>query len=106
MKPGADRKSSPTAGESPAANQTMDIVAHALWAGAAGIALSPRLDKAVRLRWCFAWGVFPDLVSFTIPALVRIGRWVTGASASLMPDGRGPRFDWVWEVYHCTHSAV
>jgi len=40
------------------------------------------------------------------PAAVRIGRFVTGASKSLLPDGSAPRFDWVWNVYHATHSAL
>ena len=84
----------------------MDIFAHALWTAAAAVALRPKLKQPLHVGWCVAWGVFPDFASFLIPALVRFGRWVTGASATLLPDGQGPRFDWVWQVYNCTHSAV
>ncbi len=52
------------------------------------------------------WGVAPDLVVFTVPAAVRIWRLLTGASKSLLPDGSGPQFDWVWGLYNATHSAL
>ena len=38
------------------------------------------------MGWCVVWRVFPDFASFVIPALVRLGRWVTGASTTLLPD--------------------
>lgn len=86
----------------------MDIFAHALWTGAAAVAVRPKLPQPIRVRvgWCVAWGVFPDLASFLIPAVVRIGRWLTGESQTLLPDGSGPRFDWVWQVYNGSHSAL
>ncbi|HUB81892.1 MAG TPA: hypothetical protein VMB03_24000 [Bryobacteraceae bacterium] len=84
----------------------MDIVAHALWSVAAGIGIRESLKRPVHLGWIAAWGVAPDLVSFTVPACIRIGRYVTGASKSLLPDGTGPRFDWVWNVYNASHSAL
>ena len=43
---------------------------------------------------------------FLIPAVVRIGRWLLGYSRTLLPDGTGPRFDWVWQIYNGSHSAV
>ena len=48
----------------------------------------------------------PDIVVFAIPAAVRIFRLLSGASKSLLPDGTGPRFDWLWNVYNATHSGV
>jgi hypothetical protein len=37
---------------------------------------------------------------------VKIWRLLTGAAHSLLPDGHGPRFDWVWDVYNASHSAL
>jgi hypothetical protein len=31
---------------------------------------------------------------------------LTGASKTLLPDGRGPHFEWVWGLYNFTHSAI
>ncbi len=59
----------------------------------------------MRLPWVAACGILPDVVTFAVPAAVRIWRLATGASKSLLPDGSGPRFDWVWTVYNGTHSA-
>ena len=82
----------------------MDIVAHALWTAAA--AMTAQRWARVPVGWSIAWGIAPDLVSFGIPAVVRITRYLTGASKTLLPDGTGPRFDWVWNVYNGSHSAV
>ena len=84
----------------------MDIIAHALWTAAAAVAARSKWNLPVRAGWAAAWGVAPDLAAFTIPAAVRIWRLATGASHSLLPDGTGPRFDWVWTVYNASHSAV
>ena len=84
----------------------MDVFAHALWATAAGIVARRRYRQQIRLGWLAAWGVLPDLVTFSVPAAVRIWRLLTGASKSLLPDGRGPHFDWVWGLYNGTHSAL
>jgi hypothetical protein len=84
----------------------LDIIAHALWTTVAGIAARRRLKRPIRLSRAAAWGVFPDLAAFAIPAAVKIWRVLTGAAKSLLPDGRGPSFDWVWGVYNCTHSAL
>ena len=55
------------------------------------------------MGWVALWGVLPDLVVFTVPAVVRIWRFLTGASKTLLPDGSGPHFDWV--LYNGTYSA-
>lgn len=83
----------------------MDILAHGLWTTAAGAAWRRKTSQPPHLGWFAAWGVAPDLV-FVIPAAVRIWRLLTGASRSLLPDGRGPRFDWVFGPYNATHSAI
>jgi len=84
----------------------LDILAHTLWTTAAGVAGRNKLKRPIHLGWLAAWGVLPDLVVFTIPACVRIWRLLTGASKTLLPDGRGPHFEWVWGLYNCTHSAL
>jgi hypothetical protein len=83
----------------------LDILAHALWTTAAGAVGRNKTKQRIHLGWMAAWGVLPDLIVFTIPACVRIARWLTGASKSLLPDGSGPRFDWVWGLYNASHSA-
>src|SRR5581483_2073015 len=47
-----------------------------------------------------------DVVPFAGPAIIKISRVLTGEASSLLPDGRGPRFEWVWNVYNPSHSAV
>lgn len=84
----------------------MDILAHALWTTAAGIAGRKKLKKPIHLGWLAAWGLCPDLIVFTVPATVRIWRFLSGASKTLLPDGRSPRFEWFGELYKATHSAV
>ena len=84
----------------------MDIVAHALWTSAAATAARRKLNRNIHLGWTACWGVFPDLVSFTIPAVLRLWWRLTGVSKSLLPDGHGPQFEWVWGVYNCFHSAL
>ena len=84
----------------------MDIIAHALWTAAVGATARKRVKHSIDHRWAVAWGIAPDVVVFLIPACVRIGRFLSGASQTLLPDGHGPHFDWVWGLYNCTHSAV
>jgi len=83
----------------------VDILAHSLWALALAGAAPRKVRPRMRLPWAAAWGILPDLATFAVPAVVRIWRLATGASKSLLPDGSGPRFDWVWNVYNGTHSA-
>jgi hypothetical protein len=58
------------------------------------------------------WGVLPDLVVFTIPAIIRIWRFLTGASKTLLPGGSGPHFEWVWDsttaliVFWCSRFVL
>lgn len=84
----------------------MDVVAHALWTTVAATVARRKSGRPIRLVWAAFWGVLPDLVSFSIPAVLRIWWWLTGASKSLLPQANGPHFEWVWGVYNCSHSAV
>jgi len=85
----------------------MDIFAHALWTAAVGLSVRRRLRRPIRLRWLVFWGVFPDVFSFVIPAVVRIWWYATGVTHHLLPDANSPRhFQWVWQLYYGSHSMV
>jgi len=85
----------------------MDIVAHALWTAGAAVPLRRRLRRPVSVEWAVFWGVFPDVFSFAIPALVRIWWYATGTTSSLLPDPKGPQhFQFVWTLYYASHSLI
>ena len=85
----------------------MDIIAHALWTTAAAASARRRLPQEIHLGWAAFWGIFPDLFSFTIPAVVRIWWYATGTTHSLLPDAHSPQhFQFVWRLYHCSHSLL
>jgi len=85
----------------------MDILAHALWTAVAAVPARPRIRHPLSVSWAIFWGVFPDVVSFAIPALVRIWWYATGTTSSLLPDPRGPQhFRFVWPLYYASHSLI
>lgn len=85
----------------------MDIFAHALWSAGGALPLRRRLHRPLSLRWAIFWGVFPDVFSFAIPALVRICWYVSGTTKSLLPDPHGPQhFRYVWTLYYASHSLL
>lgn len=89
------------------ARHAMDILAHALWTTAAAKLASNRTGRRLRLAWAAFWGVFPDLFSFSVPAVVRIWWYLTGTTHSLLPDAHSaPHFQYVWQLYHCSHSLL
>lgn len=89
----------------PAVEDILDIIAHGISAAAAGVGVR-RSKLRIRLGWAVFFGVVPDLVTFTIPACLRVFWWATGASPSLLPTPDGPHFEWVWSVYNAAHSLV
>lgn len=84
----------------------MDIIAHGIATAAAAVGVRRKSSARIRLGWAVFFGVFPDLISFTIPACLRIWWWLTGASRSLLPTPDGPHFEWVWGLYNCAHSLL
>jgi hypothetical protein len=70
------------------------------------VGLRRKPEERIRLGWAVFFGVFPDLVTFTIPACLRIWWRLTGASQSLLPTPDGPHFEWVWGLYNCAHSLL
>jgi len=87
-------------------NGAMDVFAHGIATAAAVVTTRRSSRHWIRLGWAVFFGVFPDLVAFTIPACLRIWWWVTGASPTLLPTANGPHFEWVWELYNGTHSVL
>ena len=83
----------------------MDIIAHGISTAAAVVGVR-RSNTRIRLGWAVFFGVIPDLVTFTIPACLRIWWWLTGASPSLLPTPDGPHFEWAGSVYNCAHSLL
>ena len=85
----------------------MDIFAHSLWTAAVGLSARRRIRRPISLGWLVFWGVFPDMFSFAIPAIVRIWWYATGVTPHLMPDAKSqPHFQWVWQLYYASHSLV
>jgi len=85
----------------------MDIVAHALWTGVAAKVAGEKAGKPLRAGWAAFWGVFPDLFTFTIPAMLRIWWYATGTTHSLMPDPvSAKRLQFAWQLYHGSHSLL
>ena len=85
----------------------MDIVAHALWTTAAARTARRKWHAQIHIGWALFWGIFPDVFSFAIPAVVRIWWYATGVTSSLRPDAHSAqRFQFVWQLYHCSHSLL
>ena len=85
----------------------MDILAHALWTAAAAIPVRQKLRRPIHLGWAVFWGIFPDVFSFAIPAVIRIWWYATGVTAHLLPDAKsGQHFQFVWQLYYGSHSLV
>jgi len=86
---------------------SVDIFAHSLWTAAVGLSARRRLRSPISLGWLVFWGVFPDVFSFAIPAIVRIWWYATGVTPHLLPDAKSPpHFQWVWQLYYASHSLV
>lgn len=88
-------------------SESMDILAHALWTAAAGIPARRRLHRPLNIGWLIFWGVFPDIFSFGVPAIVRIWWYATGVTPHLLPDAKSPQhFQYVWQLYYASHSLI
>jgi hypothetical protein len=84
----------------------MDIFAHALWTAAAARYSTRKTHLPLNAGSAAFWGVFPDLLSFTVPAATRIWWWATGTTKSLLPQPGGPQFPYVWTLYNASHSLI
>jgi hypothetical protein len=90
----------------------MDVFAHGLWAGAAGMAANRKLTRKVRLAWAVVWGVFPDVFAFLpmFVVLVQHRFFGQGLSPRLLFNRTFrealPEFLWPEGLYRVSHSLV
>jgi hypothetical protein len=84
----------------------VDIIAHGISTAAAVYGTRRWTVRPVNMAAAVCFGVCPDLVSFAIPACLRVWWWATGASPTLLPTANGPHFEWVWDVYNASHSLL
>lgn len=85
----------------------MDVVAHGLWTMAAASGARTKLKRPISLGWAVFWGVFPDLFSFAIPAVVRLWWFASRTPHTLLPQAGGAQhFQFVWQLYNGSHSLV
>lgn len=85
----------------------MDILAHGLWTAGAALPLRRRLHRPLSVGWAIFWGVFPDVFSFAIPAVVRIWWYLSGTTSSLLPGPNSAQhFRFVWTLYYASHSLL
>lgn len=90
-----------------ALERLVDIFAHALWTTAVAVPARQKLNRPLSLGWAAFRGVFPDLFSFTVPAILRIWWLATRVTHSLRPDPESAkRLQFAWQLYHCSHSLI
>ena len=83
----------------------MEIVAHALWTGAAAVAAKRRSARVSGLstQWAAFWGTFPDVFAFG-PAIA-VGLWMSIVNGT--PVGRrGAHFNIGISLYSLAHSLI
>ncbi len=82
----------------------MDVLSHGLWTAIAA-KQTRHFHQTLSIGWAAFWGVFPDIFSFAIPAVVRLWWFATGTRHTLLPQANTPRhFQYVWQLYNCSHS--
>jgi hypothetical protein len=81
----------------------MEIVAHGLFAAAAGIAVKRSTKIRVRLGWLAWWAVFPDVLAFG--PMIAVGLWLRATGAAV-PGGDHPHVHLGIPLYPAGHSLV
>lgn len=85
----------------------MEIVAHGLWAAAAGIAAKKSMGIRLRLGWTVWWACFPDVLAFG--PMIAAGLWLRLAGGpNLQPAGSHalPHVHIGLPLYPAGHSLV
>lgn len=91
----------------------MDFFSHGIWAGLAAGAANQKLnnEKPLKIKWAAFWGVFPDLLAFTLPfALLFIGLVSGSLDLSDLPrpeevEPARPDTFWVFRFTSFAYSA-
>lgn len=90
----------------------MDILAHGLWAGAAGAAANLKLKKKVRFLPTVLWGMFPDAFAFLplFSVFILYGSFGEPINRRLLFSRALrqvlPEFWWPEALYQLSHSLV
>jgi hypothetical protein len=86
----------------------MEIVAHTLWATAAGKVANRRMAR-VGIVWFAVWALVPDLFAFAPEVIVGLWRRFTGSATSHGLDFHHVGAQWGWlnvDRYDIGHSLV
>jgi len=96
----------------------MDIFSHGLWAGAAYKAVKKKKGKQLNVWLAGFWGIFPDLLSFTVGFVWILGSIALGGMSFAdlphppeggvepVPQDTLPVFQLTSLLYNISHSAV
>lgn len=96
----------------------MDILSHALWAGALNKGLSETKKPKVKFSfwWSTFWGAFPDLFAFSLPFIALIVEILTGETSinnlrqAHTPENNsqlvGKFFNLSPQLYNYSHSLI
>ncbi len=85
----------------------MEVVAHGLWAAAAGISASRSGLVTLRVPWAVWWAVFPDVLAFG-PSFA-VGLWLRvsgGVDSAAAHSGHLPHVHLGLPLYPAAHSVV
>lgn len=85
----------------------MDLIAHALWAGAAGSGKKNLAGRRIPVGWVVWWTMFPDLLAFGPPVTAAL--WLRLAGDARDAGAYGGRLPWVHfglPLYQLGHSLV
>ncbi len=79
----------------------MEIVAHGLWATAAGIAVKRTTRIRFRLGWAIWWAIFPDVLAFG-PSIA-VGLWLRVTAGG---SAHGGHYHVPLPLYPTAHSLI
>jgi len=85
----------------------MDLIAHALWAGAAASSKKNLGGARIPVRWVVWWTMFPDVLAFGPPVAAALWLRLFGeANSSGSYGGHFPRVHFGLPLYQLGHSLV
>jgi len=85
----------------------MDILAHGLWAGAAGRAINLKKKNPLKVWWAVFWGLMPDLFAFG-PAFLWLGWSLVVGNLSMADWPRPEKIEPIghesWPIFQLANS--
>lgn len=84
----------------------MEILAHGLWAGAAGVAVKRSVRPQLHVGWTIWWAVFPDVLAFG--PRIAAGLWLrlTAGAEAAAGGPLLPRVNIGLPLYPTAHSLI